>query len=143
VKRTALKRKTPLKRGRKKVYGNADLWRSFKQEVLARDGGCVLRNQDEHECEGDVQACHVVPKQRLKRYGFDAQVIYDPRSAIAGCEKAHRRNDRAFDRFPIEFLPREVHDFYEELGLRFALERIYPRPADALSPNKEKDQSRC
>jgi hypothetical protein len=122
MKRTALKRKTPLKRGRKKVYGTAPEWRYFKKTVIDLDGGCVMRLV--HECEGELQACHVIPKQALKRRGL-SDLIWLPQSAFCGCEKAHRRSDSGRERVPRSLLPARCIRFAERLGLSHLIDRLY------------------
>jgi hypothetical protein len=135
MRRTALKRKTPLKRGRKKVYGTAPEWRRFKQLVVELDGGCVMRFV--HECDGELQACHVIPKQALKRRGW-SDLIWLPESAFCGCERAHRRSDSGRERVPRSLLPARCIRFAKGLGLSHLIDRLY---GEDPTPKKEKDQS--
>lgn len=94
---------------------------AFKLIVIAR--GCEVHD-DLADCDGPVQAAHVISKQTLRRRGLH-QHVYDPRNGIGACYKAHRRSDNAVERFPVDRVPVAAWEFAHELGLDYLLERLY------------------
>lgn len=93
---------------------------AFKRSVLDRDAGCVVW----HDCDGDLQAHHVVTQQHLRKRGF-GDWVWDRRIGVTVCELAHRRHHSARERIPYEVLPSEVVGLVNKLGLGWYLERYY------------------
>jgi hypothetical protein len=104
----------------------------WKRAVIDRDAGCVVH----HDCEGQLQAHHVVTQQHLRKRGLSAW-RWDRRIGLTVCERAHRRHHSARQRIPFDSLPLEVVRFVAgTLGLDWYLEKFY---ADAPSPELEQD----
>lgn len=101
--------------------------------VLATQHGCQVHD-DSLDCDGPVQAAHVISKQTLKRHGHGDKV-WDPRNAIGACYKAHRRSDAGLERFPRRVFGPEVFEFAEEVGLSWMLDKLYPRRIDEGWPH--------
>jgi hypothetical protein len=97
----------------------------FKVAVLATDGRCVLHD-DPADCEGDLQAHHVVTRQQLRHAGR-RDLEWDPRNGATVCEDvAHRRHTLALERIPFSRLPRRCVAFAREYGFEDVLRRYYP-----------------
>jgi len=115
VKRSALKRKTPLRTRRLKPAAviQADLWR----EGL---GPCVVcgatRNIDGH---------HALPKGSLLRHGL-SEYVMDKRNRVALCRFHHEQHHSRTVPLRRDLLPESVFEFAEETGLGWLLDRIYP-----------------
>jgi len=126
VKRTALKRRAPLRARkpwrprRRKPVGviEADIWR----EGL---GGCAVCRQEGGKCEGRVQAHHIIRKSTLLALGFH-DFVMDKRNRLAVCEHRHEQHTCAHRLIPRRLLPASVFEFAEELGLGWYLDRHYP-----------------
>ena len=91
--------------------------------IAACRDGCQIHD-DPLDCEGPVQAAHIIPKQSLKRHGH-ADKIWDPRNGIGACYKAHRRSDAGLQRFPVAYLPAQFWEFAEEVNLSYLAEKLY------------------
>ena len=91
----------------------------WKRSVIDRDAGCVVH----HDCEGELQAHHVVTQQHLRKRHLDC--AWDRRIGVTVCERAHRRHHSAHERIPYDSLPTEVVGFVTDLGLDWYLERYY------------------
>lgn len=94
---------------------------AFKLTVIGR--GCEIHD-DPLDCELPIQACHVIPKQSLRRRGL-YEHVYDPRNGVAACYRAHRRSDAGIERFPVETFSREFWQFADELDLTWLVEKLY------------------
>ena len=95
--------------------------------ALAFKLGTIVRGCEVHRslrCEM-IQAAHVIPKQALRRRGFEPEVVYDTRNGIGACYAAHRRSDAGLERFPVECFREETWEFADEVGLRWMVERLY------------------
>jgi hypothetical protein len=105
----------------------------WKRSVLDRDAGCVVW----HDCDGDLQAHHVVTQQHLRKRGL-GDWAWDRRIGVTVCELAHRRHHSARERIRFEVLPSEVVVLVHALGLDWYLERYY---AGTPIPEPEKPRS--
>ena len=86
--------------------------------ALAFKLGTIVRGCEVHRslrCEM-IQAAHVIPKQALRRRGFEPEVVYDTRNGIGACYAAHRRSDAGLERFPVECFRDETWEFADEVG---------------------------
>jgi hypothetical protein len=92
----------------------------WKRAVIDRDAGCIVC----HDCEGELQAHHVVTQQHLRKHGL-SEHAWDRRIGVTLCELAHRRHHSARERLDVDSLPSEVVGFVKELGLDWYLERHY------------------
>jgi hypothetical protein len=110
VRRTALKRK-PWRR----ALGTPKQRQDFKWAVLRADTDCVMLRRS--FCAGHLQAAHVIPKQRLRRLGYGADVVYSVDSAMCLCEYHHIRHDNFIERVPTELIPGRCRRFVRSLGL--------------------------
>lgn len=93
---------------------------AWKRAVLDRDAACVVH----HECEGELQAHHVVTQQHLRKRGL-GEWAWDRRIGVTVCELAHCRHHSARERIHVDVLPAEVVKYVESLGLGWYLERYY------------------
>lgn len=105
----------------------------WKRAVISRDAGCVVY----HDCEGELQAHHVVSQQHLRKRGL-GDWAWDRRIGVTVCERAHRRHHSARERISVDCLPSEVVGLVHALGLDWYLERYY---ADAPAPDLQRDIS--
>lgn len=94
---------------------------TFHLVVTAR--GCQVHD-DPLDCEPPVQACHLIPKQALRRRGL-YEAVWDTRNGLGACYKAHRRSDGALERFPAHCISAEARAFADELGLGWMLDKLY------------------
>lgn len=101
----------------------ADLRLDFKVAVLALDGGCIVHD-DESDCDGDIQAHHVVTQQQLRHAGRD-DLLWTIWNGAAVCELAHRRHTLAVERIPRDRLPLRCTIFAETYGFIDILDRFY------------------
>jgi hypothetical protein len=127
VKRTPLKRK-PWR----KALGTASQRLSFKREVLATDGECVMTTQlgrdwvrvkSKVPCDGPLQAAHVIRKQTLRERGLGAEWVYSVDAAFTACQRHHERHDRGIERVPWDLLPARCQRFVQSLGLMHILQK--------------------
>jgi len=100
----------------RKALGTPEQRLAFRQAVLLADG-YRCRMAGKSNCQGELQAAHVVSKEKLRRQGFGAETIYDPASAMTLCERHHNRHDRHLERVSYELLPQRCRDFLFGLGL--------------------------
>lgn len=108
----------------------------WKRRVLDRDATCILY----HECEGDLQAHHVVTQQHLRKRQLSRHA-WDRRIGVIVCERGHRRHHSARERIPVDCLPSEVVAFVTELGLDWYLERFYESPPKPDLPSPPEGRS--
>jgi hypothetical protein len=95
----------------------------FKVAVLALDGRC-LAHADADDCEGPLQAHHVLSQQQLRKRGF-ASRLWDPANGMTVCEGAHSRHTLAGERLALAIVPARCIRFAGELDLEYLLERFY------------------
>ena len=113
-----------MKRTRPRRLSPAELELALAFKLIVTCPGCQIHD-DPVDCEGPIQAAHLIPKQALRRRGFSPEVIWDPRNGIAACRRAHCRSDAGLERFPSSRLPVEAWAFAEEVGLGWMLEKLY------------------
>ena len=96
----------------------------FRVAVLAADGGCIAAGKFGDECEGEVQAHHVITQQQLRHYGLD-ELLWDPANGAAVCELHHRRHHNRRQPLLLEFLPARCLVFAAKQELGWIIERYY------------------
>lgn len=69
-----------------------------------------------------VEVHHVLSKDVLKRTGQAAQ-LWDVRNGLVLCLLHHTRQEKAFQRVPLDLLGPDTLAFADEVGLRFLLEQ--------------------
>jgi 5-methylcytosine-specific restriction endonuclease McrA len=102
-------------------------------ESVAKNKPCAVCGRPDR-----VQGHHVVSQQAIKkvarRFGYDVlALLWDPRNGIPVCERCHSAHTGAKKRIPLAVIPASAFEFADELGLRWQIERDYPRLADAAS----------
>lgn len=96
----------------------------FKVRVVALDdAACVFHDLPE-DCDGDLQAHHVVTQQQLRKAGRH-DLLWDPSNGATVCEKAHRRHTLAVARLPYRVLPARCIAFARRHGFEDILSRYY------------------
>ena len=108
MKRTVFKRK-PWPRG----LGTPEQRYEFKKAVHQADWGCVMVGRS--WCDGPLDCCHVIPKQRLRKQGYGPEVIYSVDAAFLACRRHHSRHDNYIERIPDEMIPQRCRDFEERM----------------------------
>lgn len=96
----------------------------FRVAVLAADGGCIAAGKYGDDCEGDVQAHHVITQQQLRQHGLD-DLLWDPTNGAAVCATHHRRHHSRRQPIRTEFLPARCLVFAAKQGLGWIIERYY------------------
>jgi hypothetical protein len=126
VKRSAMPPRTkPMKRGRKKVYGNVEERAQFKRDVLEREHGrCRGKLYSAKPCDGPIQAHHVVSQQTLKRRGLETRLWWSD-NGIALCRRHHDRHTLATERVPYDCLPTVSVLFAISTHTEDELDRLY------------------
>lgn len=95
----------------------------FKREVCSQP--CIGRRIPGHECDGPLQAMHVVSKHTLKRRGLRRH-LWDIENGVPGCYRLHRRHDLAVEKIPRALLPERCIEWAARLGVLDSLERHWP-----------------
>lgn len=137
MKRTGrLERRTRLKRGRRAPSpGTREQRERFKTLTLAAYGGrCAV--EDDGYCEGDVQAHHVTPQEKIRQWArarrLDdeslASLLWDPANGLAACRRHHDRHTLATRRIPLDAVRQAARDFARGLGLEHLLDVHYRKP---------------
>lgn len=96
----------------------------FKRAVLTLDNCECIVHEYPTDCEGDLQAHHVITQQQLRDAGRH-DLLWDPADGATVCELAHRRHHSGSLRISRERLPRRAVRFAEMHGLTYLLERFY------------------
>ena len=109
----------------RKKRGRTDAALAWKLAVT--ENGCDVHDNPV-DCELPVQACHLIPKQALRRHGHGDK-LWDVRNGIGACYRAHRRSDAGLERFPRAKVPAAAWEFAAEIGLTWMLEALYPAEA--------------
>ena len=107
-------KRTPLKRKPLRLLGTAEQRYAFRKAVHAADWGCVMR--DFSRCDGPLDCAHVIPKQRLKKMGFGAGVVYSVDAAFLLCRRHHTRHDNHHERVPDSLIPERCRRFAVQYG---------------------------
>lgn len=117
MKRSALKRRTPLRRGRRKPVGVivADIWR----DGLHRERCVVCGTRTR------LDGHHAIARRHLIRLGL-GDFIMDTRNRVPVCRPDHESHECAYRRIRRDELPASVFEFARELGLDYYLDRYYP-----------------
>lgn len=110
---------------------------NFYEKVLNK-GGCWLRQITPHECDGPIDPCHLMPKQRLKmlanRRGYDEaktlEMVWDPRNGVPGCRAYHHRLDNGFIRIYWPQLPAHALNFAADWDLEWEMEQQFRKEID-------------
>jgi hypothetical protein len=103
----------------------------WKFLVLRRDGRCQMEGVGRVECDGDLEAHHLVTQQQLRKIHASEEQRWDVRNGMALCERHHRRHTRALERVPFDVLRSEALEFAREIGLGWILEKYYPVTREA------------
>lgn len=119
MKRTPLRRRTPLRQPRPKQAYDPQAWR----EGL---GPCVVCTELGIEAPPYyMDAHHCIPAQALRRRGYTAEQA-DKRNRISLCRWHHERHHSRTNPVPRRLLPDSVFEFAAELGLGYLVDRYYP-----------------
>lgn len=97
---------------------------NFKIAVLSTDGRCLVHDY-ETDCEGPLEAHHVVTQQQLRHAGRH-DLLWSSRNGMTVCERAHTRHTKAILRIPRDRVPQRAVDFAAEYGFGWLLDRYYP-----------------
>lgn len=108
---------------------------------------CELQALFDHDCDGPMDACHVIDKQFLKQmpkkerdaiggplFYSDEEllpIVWDVRNGLSGCRAGHTRFDRPPRPVTYAQLPPAVIEFAMDYGIEHRLEEMYPRTAIA------------
>lgn len=101
----------------------------WKIEVCA--AGCQIHDNPA-DCDGPLQACHVISQMALKKRHLYAH-LWDRRNSVCACLRAHTRSDAGLERFPPERIPAEAWEFAAWLNLTYLLERLYGKRPEELA----------
>lgn len=140
MKRTALKRKTPLRpkqtfeekvRARLRRYPPTPRRGDIVSTIWRRDlGACVVCPFEGGTCAGPVEAHHLIPASVLRKHGLQA-FLMDLRNRAAVCSHRHEQITTAYKPFPVELLPGAFFEFAADTGLMWWVDRHYPAaPSD-------------
>lgn len=131
------KRKRPSASARLLAAGAATEWHD---KTVAF--GCKVCRWLGRECEGVVQAHHVLRSQFIRDYieeqvllgrlsrleceHLERTLLWDLRNGLAVCYRTHRRHHNRIEPIPRQFVPQAAWEFAEEIGLARRLEADYP-----------------
>lgn len=102
----------------------------FKQSVFIACGGeCAVHRGRDEDCEGPLEAHHVITQQQLRDEGRH-DLLWDWRNGMALCELAHRRHTRAVERVPRRVVPTRAMAFAREHGLEYLIDRYYTQESE-------------
>lgn len=83
-------------------------------------------------CDGPLDLCHLIPKQRLKKADVPDDAIWDERIVVNGCRRHHHRFDQGFDSLGRNDLPPGVAEYAAEHDLTWSLDRDFPAIPEGL-----------
>lgn len=87
--------------------------------------GCQVHG-DPRDCDGPVQAHHIILQQHLRKHGL-ADHVLDTDVGMGVCYLAHRQHHNATRRIPYECVPDAAIRFAYEHGIDWMLDRYYPQ----------------
>lgn len=96
--------------------------RAWKASIRGR--GCEVCSARGEECDGHLEAHHVVEKKTLKKRGL-GHLLWDPDNGLCACYRAHRRHTNRTQPIERRLLRPENESFALRHGLVDALERLY------------------
>lgn len=111
MKRTAILKRSPLKRRPWKREQTPDSWRT-------RYGLCASCN-----LYGMVEQHHLIPKQVLKRHDLP---LWDLRNKISLCQRCHHRHETRHTPLSRHAIPSDAWAYAREVGLSWVLYSRYP-----------------
>lgn len=127
-----------MKRGRKAM--SAAERRAFEEfrEIVLAPGGCYLAPHIKHECDGPLDPCHLIKRQKLRFHTLPLPLeqriaaMWDPRLGIPLCRWLHKRvPPDGFDfTVYLEWLPAQASDAADAWGLAHLLEDAFPAISD-------------
>lgn len=97
----------------------------FKERVFLLDDRECLAHDFATDCEGPLQAHHVVTQQQLRAAGRH-DLLWTSRNGMTVCELAHTRHTKAILRIPLDRVPDRAKAFAAEFGFEWILDRYYP-----------------
>jgi hypothetical protein len=124
MRRSPLKRRTPLKATRRQPNPMTAAGREARAAWAANLGPCVVCPTEGGVCAGPVQGHHAIAKQSLKRHGLH-RVLWDPRNRVPVCEHRHEQHTTRYRPIPRSLLPASVFEFADELGLGRYIDKVY------------------
>lgn len=139
MKRSPLKRTTPLARGtarlkarRRPAVGTVEQRVEFKLAVCHPLAVCAVT--DDGPCEGELHAHHVVPQAWLRKHfaGLSihlAELLWDARNGMPLCRRHHDRHTLATRRVPLSALTAMHCEFIHNVGADLHVERTYRKEA--------------
>lgn len=103
----------------------------FYEAVLV--GPCWFKGRFSHDCDGPLDPCHLLSKQRLKNIArqreYDEEemlaLVWDPRNGVPGCRAFHHKLDNGFVRIYWDQLPPEALAFARDWDLEWEMEQVY------------------
>jgi 5-methylcytosine-specific restriction endonuclease McrA len=127
MKRTVLKRRTPLSRSAiRRAYrppSRDDRALATRFHIAVTQNARCARCRTPH----GLEAHHAIPKGWLRRNGLaDPRVIWDERNGIALCADCHERHTNRSRVLPRRLLPASVWRFAGAHGIEWRLELEYP-----------------
>lgn len=104
----------------------------FYDTVLI-EAGCFFNDIYPHKCEGPIDPCHLLSKQKLKRIAKDRQyddsttnrLVWDFRNGVPGCRAQHHRMDNGFLRVYYHQLPHKTKLFAKDWDLEWEMKNVY------------------
>jgi len=107
---------------------------AFYEDVLSK-GECWFKTIYPHQCEGPIDPCHLLSKQKLKRIAKDRgyndsttnRLVWGHRNGVPGCRFQHHRMDNGFLRVYWEQLPEEARQFAKDWDIEWEMEQVYRR----------------
>jgi len=82
-------------------------------------------------CDGPVDMCHLIPKQRIRRELAGApallveEAVWHPAILVEGCRFHHGQYDHYQIRIPASLMPASVFLYARVMGLEACLDRDY------------------
>lgn len=115
----------PKPESSRKRPSDAEERESFKRRVLTMDAGECQVHEFATDCEGPLEAHHVITQQQLRHAGRH-ELLWSPRNGMTVCELAHTRHTKAVLRIPLSALPARALEFARDYGFGHLIDRYYP-----------------